>query len=133
LQLFAGRGELETVTQAETVDGFPTIAADLSRLGRATVMLEVAEHVSLDREPNTALYQLLLGALRTLEAADRPVVVAGFLLKLLVQEGVQPALDECVACGEREDLIAFDVSSGGVRCRRCRAGLLLAEGSLDVM
>ncbi|MPY96231.1 MAG: DNA repair protein RecO [Acidimicrobiia bacterium] len=133
LQLFAGRGDLDTVTQAETVDGFTAIASDLGRLGRASVMLEVTEHVSLDREPNVALYQLLLGALRTLEAADRPLVLTGFLLKLLTQEGVQPALDGCVSCGEREDLVTYDTASGGVRCRRCRAGLVLADGSLEVM
>lgn len=133
LQLFAGRGELDTVTQAETVDGFTAIASDLPRLGRAAVMLEAAELATLDREPDAELYRLLLGALRALEAADRPVVLTGFLLKLLAHEGVQPALDRCVSCGSEDDLVAYDVGSGGVRCRGCRAGVPLAEGCLGIM
>ncbi len=133
LQLYEGRSDLHTLTQAETVDGFSAIGADLSRLGRASVMLEVTEHVSLDHEPNPALYQLLLGALRSLEGGDRPLVLTGFLLKLLVLEGVQPALEDCVSCGATEDLVAYDVAASGVRCRACRAGVPLQEGTLDIL
>ena len=90
-------------------------------------MLEVAEHVSPDRVPNTALYHLLLGALRTLDRGDRPARGGRVPVKLLVLEGVQPALDRCLSCGSVEDLVAYDAAASGVRCRRCRAGLALAR------
>jgi DNA repair protein RecO (recombination protein O) len=133
LQLYAGRGELDTITQAEAVDPMSATRADLSRLGRAAVLLEVAAHIGPDREPNPALYHLLLGALRTLEQQDRPLVVAGFLWKLLAQEGVQPAVDRCLACGTVDDLVAFDPATGGVRCRNCRVGFPLDPEALDVL
>ena len=133
LQLYAGRGELDTITQVEAVDAMTATRSDLQRLGRASVMLEVAGQVGPDREPNPALYHLLLGALRTLDQQDRPLVVAGFLWKVMTQEGVQPALDECGGCGSGDDLVAFDPAGGGVRCGRCRVGIPLDAEALAVL
>jgi DNA repair protein RecO (recombination protein O) len=133
LQLYEGRGELDTITQAEAVDPMAAIRGDLHRLGRAAVLLEVADHASLDHQPNAALYHLLLGALRSLEGADRPLVVAGFLLKLLAQEGVEPDLEHCLGCGATDELATFDPAGGGVRCRRCRVGLPVTADALIVM
>ena len=133
LQLYAGRGELDTITQVETVDAMAASRSDLTRLGRSAVMLEVAGHIGPDREPNAALYHLLLGALRTLEQQNRPLVVPGFLWKVLVQEGVQPDLDRCGSCGADTDLVAFDPAGGSVRCHRCRLGLPVDPEALAVL
>jgi DNA repair protein RecO (recombination protein O) len=133
LQLYAGRGELDTITQAEAVDAMAATRSDLHRLSRAAVMLEVSDHASLDRQPNAALYHLLLGALRSLDRQDQPLVVAGFVLKLLVQEGVQPDLGHCAGCGRPDDLVTFDAAGGGVRCTRCRLGIPLPTEALAVM
>src|SRR5690606_13043863 len=43
LQLYRGRGELDTVTQVEVVDRFPSLRTDLDRWARASAMLEAAE------------------------------------------------------------------------------------------
>jgi DNA repair protein RecO (recombination protein O) len=133
VQLYAGRSELETLAQAQVVEPLAAIRGDLVRLGRAAVLLEVADHASIERQPNEGLYLLLLGALRTLEQAERPLVVAGFVLKLLAQEGVQPDVTHCIGCGATDDLVAFDVAGGGVRCRGCRLGLALSPSALEVM
>jgi DNA repair protein RecO (recombination protein O) len=133
LQLYAGRSDLETLAQAEAVEPMRAIRADLGRLGRAAVLLEVADHAVIERQPNEPLYHLLLGALRSLEEADRPLVVSGFVLKLLALEGVQPDLTHCIGCGAGEDFVAFDAAGGGVRCRRCRVGLAVSTEALDVM
>ena len=132
LQLYPGR-ELDTMTQAATVDHFSAVRGDLQRFSRAAVMLEVTDVVALEREPNLPLYQLLLGALRTLEAGDRPLLLSGFLLKLLALEGVQPALTYCVACGSADDLAFFDSLGGGAKCRRCRGGIPLPADGFGLM
>jgi DNA repair protein RecO (recombination protein O) len=133
LQLYAGRGELDTITQAQAVDAMAATRSDLHRLSRAAVMLEVSEHASLDRQPNAPLYHLLLGALRSLDRDDQPLVVAGFVLKLLAQEGVQPDLGHCTGCGSADDLVTVDAAGGGVRCRRCRLGIPVSSEALAVM
>ncbi len=128
VQLYRGR-ELDTVTQVQTIDAFAAIRSDLDRLARAAVLVEATEGATLDREPDPAIYRLLLGALRTMESADRPLLVAGFLFKLLLLDGVAPIVDRCVGCDGTDDLVALDLDAGGVRCRSCRAGTpLSAEG-----
>ena len=60
LQLYRGRGELDTVTQVETIDRFASLRTDLDRWARASAMLEAVEQVSLDREPNERLFEMLV-------------------------------------------------------------------------
>lgn len=131
VQLYRGR-ELDTVTQVQGVDAFPGIRNDLDRLARAAMLLEAVELSVPDREPDTRRYQLLLGALRAMEARDRPLVVSGMLLKLLALDGVVPALDVCTGCGRADELVALDPEAGGVRCRACRSGTLITPRALEL-
>lgn len=133
VQLYRGRGELDTVTQVESIDAFRPLREDLDRLGRALTMVEVADHVARDRDPGPDLYRLLLGALRTLAGTPSPLVVAGYLWKLLALEGVAPVLDRCVVCGSAEGLVAFDIVEGGVVCRDDRRGQPLSADALALV
>lgn len=132
VQLYAGR-ELDTITQAETIAHMPNMRDDLHRFGRANVMLETVDQVSPEKEPNPSLYRMLVGALTELDTADAPLVLAGFLLKLLALEGFQPQLDVCVACGRDDDLVAFDIDDGGLRCRNDRRGIALDPDAIALM
>jgi DNA repair protein RecO (recombination protein O) len=133
VQLYRGRGELDTVTQVDTVDHFRDLRDDLDRLGRALTMVEAADQVALEHEPNPALYRLLVGALRTLATSPSPLVVAGYLWKLLALDGVAPVLDRCVVCEAPDRLVAFDVMEGGVVCRDDRRGQPLSAPALDLL
>lgn len=132
LQLYVGR-ELDTITQAETIAHMGSVRDDLHRFSRANVMLETVDQVSPEKEPNAALYRMLVGALTELDRDDAPLVLAGFLLKLLALEGFQPQLDVCVACGATEDLVAFDIDDGGMRCRNDRRGIALDDDAVALM
>ena len=133
LQLYEGR-ELDVVTQAESVDQFRAIREDLDRLARASTMLEAVDQLAQEREENPRLYQMLLGALRSLAAHDSPLVVGAFYWKLLAAEGFGPELDVCVACGEEDvELETFDLHEGGTLCRVCRSGFPLSADALDLL
>jgi len=121
VQLYEGRS-LHTVTQAETIDSFGAVRGDLDRLSRASTLLEVCDQVAQEDEPNVRLLQMLLGALRALEARDSALLVPAFFLKLLAAEGTEPMLEACAVCGAVDDLTAFDHAQGGVLCRSHRAG-----------
>ncbi|CAN5647735.1 DNA repair protein RecO [soil metagenome] len=133
VQLYRGRGELDTVAQVDTIDAFRPVRDDLVSLGRALTMVEAVDQVSRERPADPALYRLLVGALRTLEVSSSPLVVAGFLWKLLALEGVAPVLDQCAVCGATERLVAFDLAEGGVVCRDDRGGQPLSTGALDLL
>jgi DNA repair protein RecO (recombination protein O) len=132
LLLYEGR-ELDIISQAETVDHFRPVREDLDRLTRATAMLEAVDQIAQEQEVNPRLYQMLLGALRTLAANDTVLIVPAFFWKLLALEGLQPLLDACVTCGSEDDLVAFDVDEGGVLCRGCRRGSAVSAEALAIM
>jgi len=89
LLMYAGR-DLDVVNQAETIDHFPPIREDLARMGPAITLLEAVDQVAQEREANARLYQMLVGALRTLAARNSTLLVPAFLWKLLALEGVLP-------------------------------------------
>ncbi|MFN2608591.1 MAG: DNA repair protein RecO [Acidimicrobiales bacterium] len=119
LLLYEGR-ELDVVTQAETVESFRTVREDLDRLAKAHALLEAADQVAQERQANARLFTMLLGALRTLAAADSALLVPAFLLKVLAGEGASPMLDGCAGCGAPvAGSAAFDLGQGGLLCGDC--------------
>lgn len=133
LQLYRGRGELDTVTQVETIDRYASLRNDLDRWARASAMLEAVEQLSLDREPNPPLFEMLVRALGTLAKNDSPLVGAGFFLKVLALEGFEPVVDTCVSCGDDGELVAFDVGEGGTVCVACRRGTRLSPEAIELL
>ena len=132
LLLAQGR-ELDIVSQAEAVESLAPMVVDLDHLTSGIAVLEAADQMSLDREPNPQLYRMVVGALRTIGERGGSLVVPAFFWKLLAAEGVRPELDQCVRCGEAGPLVAFDMNQGGVLCRACRTGAPLGEEALAVM
>jgi DNA repair protein RecO (recombination protein O) len=132
LQCWSGR-ELDTVTQVEVLDGFRAVREDLVRVAKAFTLLEVVDQLAQERHPNPRLYETLVGALRSLDHADAPLLVAAFCLKVLALEGSAPIVDRCASCGSVSELIAFDLVEGGVLCRSCRRGRPVSAGALDVV
>src|SRR5581483_1801225 len=113
LQLFDGRN-LDTITQAETLEHFRTLREDLERITRASAMLEAVDSITIEREPNAPLYTMLLGALRALA-------------------GVAPMVEACVVCGAAEPLCAFSLDDGGVVCETHRRGVALPDDAIVLL
>ena len=121
LLCYEGRN-LDTITQAEALEHFRPVREDLDRLSGAMCLLEAVDAVVQEGEDDPRLYQMLLGALRTLASGPAPLLAPAFTWKLLAQQGFSPVLDACARCGADGDLVAFDVGEGGTLCRGCRTG-----------
>jgi DNA repair protein RecO (recombination protein O) len=133
VQLYEGR-ELDIVTQAETIDQFRAVRADLDRIARASAMLETADQLAQEGEVNPRLYTMLVGALRTLDGSTSPLVVPAYFWKVLALEGYRPEVDACVLCGDDETpLVAFDLESGGLLCRTCRRGTAVSPEAVELL
>jgi len=132
LLCYEGRS-LDTITQAEALEHFRAVREDLDRLSRAVCLLESVDAVVQEGDDDPRLYQMLLGALRTLAAGPAPLLAPAFSWKLLAQQGVSPVLDACVRCGAGDDLVAFDVGEGGVLCRGCRRGTRITPAALALL
>ncbi len=133
VQLYQGRSELETITQAETIDRFAGLRSDPVRFARASALVEAVDQIVPDRQPDPTCHLMLVRALSTVDESDSPLVAAAFMLKLLAHDGVQPALDHCVSCGAAEPLVTIDFHQGGVTCRRCRSGRPVSSAALELL
>src|SRR5689334_19127411 len=131
LMLHEGRGELCTVTSAETVEAHPHLRERRESLERATQACDAVLRLLDSQEPNRPAYNLLCRELALLDAdaaaATRSQALA-FRLKLLLAAGFAPELAACASCGEREHLVAFSASAGGVVCPGCEAGSFPLSG-----
>lgn len=133
-QFYEGRGDLDIVTQAETIDSFRTIREDLDRFAKAVVLLEAVDQMAQEGQASQQLYRMLVGGLTALNDADSALLVPAFLLKLLALEGFSPTLDRCVIGGEAGvELVAFDVERGGATCVDHRRGRTITAEALAVM
>ena len=133
VQLYRGRGELDTLTQAETIDRYSSLRADPERFARASAMLEAIDQLAPEAGGDPDRHVMLVRALATLDRIDSDLVVAGFFMKLLSLEGVQPELESCVACGAGEPFEALDIAAGGVLCHQCRQGRPVSREALETM
>jgi DNA repair protein RecO (recombination protein O) len=125
LVLHQGRGELCTVTQAETVAAHPALRERRDSLERASQACDAVLRLLDSEEPNPPAYNLLCRELQLLDAepaaATRGHALA-FRLKLLLAAGFAPELAACATCGDREHVGGFSASAGGVVCPGCEAG-----------
>ncbi|MGH2903156.1 MAG: DNA repair protein RecO [Solirubrobacteraceae bacterium] len=155
LDLHEGRGELLTVTGAQTVDAYPRLRGDARALDSAARACDAVGRLFETGEPHPGVFNLLCRHLALLDEQsagfDRPAgpdprtgrapVAEGgmgeapvaaptsgragalaFRLKLLLAAGLAPQLGACACCGEREHLVGFSGSAGGVVCGACEAG-----------
>lgn len=144
-RLLLWRGKhLDVVTQTQLRQSFPRLRSDLGGVAAASLLAELVDSFTQERDPAPSLFALLRG---TLAALDESVGEPGrslegatyaFILGLLALAGFAPRLTRCVHCGEEPGPAGcyFDAPAGGVVCARCRADdrvLRLSETSRRVL
>jgi DNA repair protein RecO (recombination protein O) len=127
LVLHEGRGELLTVTNVATVDGYPRLRSSGPALGAGARACDAVLRLLDSAEANRPAYNLLSRYLGLLDdpAAERAAAVEtalSFRLKLALAAGFAPELASCARCGEAEHLVGFSGAAGGVVCAGCEAG-----------
>ena len=113
ISLWRGRGELDTITGAESARGVEQFAAlreDLTLFGRAMAMLEAVDRLTLERTPAPDLYDRLVRGLDSLVTHPSALSVGAFLWRLAQLEGIAPDVDGCVHCGAVAELVAIDIA-----------------------
>ncbi|HWM54116.1 MAG TPA: DNA repair protein RecO [Solirubrobacterales bacterium] len=127
LVLHEGRGELLTVTNVATVDGYPRLRSSGPALSAGARACDAVLRLLDSAEANRPAYNLLSRYLSLLDdpAAERAAAVEtalSFRLKLALAAGFVPELASCARCGEAEHLVGFSGAAGGVVCAGCEAG-----------
>jgi DNA repair protein RecO (recombination protein O) len=142
MDLHEGRGELLTVTGAQTVDAYARLRGDAHALDAAARACDAVGRLFETAEPHPGVFNLLCRQLALLDeqaagagrsAGPPPSATAvppvggragalAFRLKLLLAAGLAPQLSACAGCGERGHLVGFSGAAGGVVCGACEAG-----------
>lgn len=133
LVLHEGRGELCTVSSADTVHAHAALREHRAALEGATHACDAVLKLFDSAEPNPAGYNLLCNQLALLAAEPGAATRAqslAFRIKLLLAAGFAPELAACASCGEADGLAGFSPAAGGVVCASCETGSfpLDAEG-----
>lgn len=129
IELHEGRGELLTVTGAQTVDAHARLREDGGALDAAARACDAVGRLFETTEPH-GVFNLLCRKLALLDehagSGGSPIAArAGalaFRLKLLLAAGLAPQLGACASCGDGEHLVGFSGAAGGVVCGACEAG-----------
>jgi DNA repair protein RecO (recombination protein O) len=126
LVLHEGRGELLTVTNVATLDGYPRLRASGPALDAAARACDAVLRLLDSTEPNPPAYNLLCRYLAMLDdpsgAGAGLEAALSFRLKLALAAGFAPELASCAHCGEAEHLSGFSGAAGGVVCVSCEGG-----------
>lgn len=121
LLLATGR-TYDIVTQSTILDGFDTLRRDLHTISAAFYACELVDRLTEQDGEETAVFTLLLEALRVLDQHnDRELVLRAFELQLLDALGYQPQLRACARCSARltEETAHFSPAAGGALCATC--------------
>jgi DNA repair protein RecO (recombination protein O) len=114
---------LHLVTACDLRDNFAPIRQEISRVGLASMMMELLAALMAAEDKNEGVFDLALESLRELglnPMADKIATI--FKIKILSLSGFKPHFDSCVSCGERLlGQAKFSLRLGGLLCQRCFA------------
>lgn len=123
-RFFMAKGhDLNIITQAELIDAYPALRADLVRTTYAAYACELLDRFTEEEDQHLAMYDLLVQALDWLAtSADVRLAARCYELRLLSQAGFQPQLFHCLHCREpiQEQDQFFSAELGGLLCPNCR-------------
>ena len=130
LVLHEGRGDLATITAADTVSAYPRLRESGAALTAAARACDAVLRLCAEDE-NPGAYNLLCRYLALLDgdgSDEQETAVDGaaglstalaFRLKLALATGFAPELAACARCGEGDGIAGFSGSAGGVVCEAC--------------
>ena len=122
VMLHEGRGELHTVTGADTIDSHAGLRDSAAALDAAARACDAVARLFETGDPHPEVFALLGNELSLLESgAGGSGNALAFRLKLLLAAGILPQLGSCAGCGEREHLSGFSAAAGGVVCSSCES------------
>jgi DNA repair protein RecO (recombination protein O) len=125
MQLARGRGELDVLTQAETVAATP-LRSDAQRAAYASLCAELTDRVLESHHADPEIYALVANALTACADPERDprAAIVWFARRMVDRLGYAPQLVDCVSC-ERclpEEAAWFSAPGGGLLCSRCAPG-----------
>lgn len=135
VDLVKTRGEFYIARHVQHRERLTTLRSSYARISAGYAVVEAIDAIPSDGVPDEEIFDLLARVLLTLddESFDPALVPASFFFRLLALDGSEPVVDECVNCGRKGPLVAFDAQIGGTLCDDCRQGVALSPDALALI
>ena len=110
-----------SINSCETIEVFYNIRTDLDKLNYAVYITKIIQDVTAENENSFKILQLFLNTLYMISETDKDLdfIVSVFKIKLLCILGFKPRVEECVNCGQKEQLNFFSIRDNGLKCEPC--------------
>ncbi len=109
----------EIFLQAELV-GNKVPEADIDFLAYASLLTEITDCLTPDRQPEPEVYELLVACLQLLSVRNKRLVTVIFIIKILSLIGVGHNFKVCTVCGQQlQETAFFDNLKEGMVCTDC--------------
>lgn len=125
---------LSTLIEGNTINSFKNIYVDMKKAFYAFYLMDLVSQV-LKENNNKEIFNLLVNSLIKINDGLSPELISNIMeIKLLDYLGVNLELDTCVLCGNDEELVTIDLTSGGVICKNCYSnGYIMNDKALHLM
>lgn len=130
-QLYLSHGkELDLITQGKLINFYANSREDINRTLYCMYIMELLDKSLMDRAALPELFRTAIAVLELInEYGLNPLFIRYFEMKLLVNLGYSPVVDNCSACGSRNiQNFAFSLSEGGLLCDDC-----IARGEVELI
>lgn len=119
LVLASGKGP-DVIRQCSMRRSFRELRENLDNMAYAALVTELVDGLWPEREPEPAVFDLLLAACALLGSRNPRIAALAAALQLLSLAGFHPEYRQCVACGQPPVAPArFDAAAGGIVCAGC--------------
>lgn len=126
LEIAKGRGDIDVITAAHSLENFKALKNDLFKIAFSNLILEIIDKTSPFEEKNVKVYSLLQEALENIDKIEDlkqiEIVYGYFIANILEILGSRPCIESCLVCGKsiaEIDKAIFDCNEGGVFCTAC--------------
>ncbi len=113
--------EINHLTKAVPFFCYKNILKDLEKITLLRTAFSWLSVLTHNNQRDSKVFLLIKHWLEFLDGTDKISTALGysFLANLVAEFGFMPSLDNCAVCDDKNNLIGFYPSGGGVICRRC--------------
>lgn len=110
---------LSTLMEASVINSLKYIMTDLTKMNYSLYVLDLVKNILKDNN-KISLFEPTIHTLLKINGGFDPAIITNILeIQLLSFLGVEPVLNECIKCGNEDDLITFSNSESGMICQNC--------------
>lgn len=135
---FKSGSHMGTLNHADIIASHQRLRGDLPLCAYSAYVVEMVDRLQTDHDPNAYVYEQTKAALDGIEEGkDAQIITHLFEMKMLMQAGYSPNLEQCAVCGSETNNPLVNIRLGGLLCLNCSLrepeSVVITEGVLKLL